>query len=67
MVIKNQKIKIDINYKKGICIRINKMNYKQILLYLSLFEIDNKSFLEKLKNDIKNIIPKTFRLINDYK
>lgn len=56
----NHSIKKDINISfKEIYIEIDKQ-YKQIPSFGSLFVSDNKSFLKDIKNDIKDVIPKTF-------
>lgn len=50
---------LDISFKKKIYKEIDK-KYKQIPSFGSLFESDNKSFLKNIKDDIRNVIPKTF-------
>lgn len=50
---------LDIFEKKMIYKEINK-KYIQIPSFGSLFESDNKSFLKYIKDDVKNVIPKTF-------
>lgn len=56
----NHSIKKDLDISfKNIYIEIDK-EYKQIPSFGALFESDNKSFLKDIKDDIKNVIPKTF-------
>lgn len=59
------KKEMDMLFKKDIAKKIGMLNIPQIPSLGSLFVSDNKSFLKYLKEDPKNVIPKTFNPSKD--